>query len=126
MITASSLTERIGIYVPLTTRDEGFGSQVTRFNKVQEVWASVKYLKGSRALEYGELTHPDSITVTTRLHQSLTEFCHIHWDGKIYQIDSFNRSRTDGSVTMTCSRIDKGNLSAEAMEPESDGSDDEE
>lgn len=119
MITASSLTERIGIYVPETTRDEHFGGQRTAYRHAQDVWASVRFLKGARALEHGEVYMQNSISVTTRLHPVLTDSCHIHWDGKTYQIDSFNRSRTDGSVIMTCSRIDTGNPSSEAMVPDS-------
>lgn len=113
MISSSILNERVTVMCPRTVRDS-YGAQVTSYVRHGDVWANVKFLRGARALDYGDELHGAVIVVTTRLHACLTEFCHLCWDGKEYQIDSFNRSRADGSITMTCGRIDRGNPMAEA------------
>lgn len=113
MITASNLTDRITILAPRTDRD-AYGAQQTAYIPLRKVWANVKFSKGSRALDSGEMWMQNSIVVTTRIHKELTEYCRLEWDGKTYQIDSYNRSRTDGSITITASKIDTGNPTAEA------------
>lgn len=107
MITASNLLFRIGILTPTVTRDE-YGAQVTRYDLTRTVAADVKYNKGRRILEHGELWLPTTIGVTTRLHPDLTEHCRILWDGKTYQIDSLNRNHFEGSITIVASKIDEG------------------
>ena len=107
MITASTLTYRVGIYKPVTVRDT-FGAQATVFEYVRDVWADVKYKKGSRALEHGEAWLPNTIEITTRLHADLTDHVRLKWDDKVYQIDSLNRDRFQGSMTIVATRIDEG------------------
>lgn len=113
MITASNLTDRITILAPHTDRD-AYGAQQTAYIPLRKVWANVKFNKGSRALDSGELWMQNTIVVTTRIHKELTEYCRLKWDDKTYQIDSYNRSRTDGSITITATKIDTGNPMAEA------------
>lgn len=112
MITASNLTKRIDVLAPATVRST-YGAQKTTYPKVCSLWADVKFSKGARALDNGELWMQNSIVVTTRINASLTDRCRIGWDGKAYQIDSFNRDVQQGSITMTCSRIDNGDPDAE-------------
>lgn len=115
MITASNLTYRIDILKPVVGQDR-FGAQHVRYDYLRTVCADIKYNKGRRALEHGELWLPSTIAVTTRIHEDLTDRCRIRWDGKVYQIDSFNRNRFEGSITITASRVDEGE------DPEGSGS----
>ena len=109
MITASNLLYRIEILTPTIRRDQ-FGSQVTVYHVSRTVSADVKYNKGRRILEHGEMWLPTTIGITTRLHDDLTDRCRIRWDGKIYQIDSFNRNRFEGSITIIASKVDEGTV----------------
>jgi hypothetical protein len=51
-----------------------------------------------------------SIVVTIRNNSLITDRCRIQWDGKIYAIESLNRSVHDGSITITATVVDEGNL----------------
>ena len=79
MITASTLTYRVGIYKPVTVRDT-FGAQATVFEYVRDVWADVKYKKGSRAaalcfiytLNLKLIFAPAAARITTKIITSTT------------------------------------------------------
>ena len=107
MITASNLVYRVGIFQPVTVRDI-YGAQAVRYQFVRNVWADVKFKKGSRALDYGEVWLPTTIVITTRLHSDINERVRLRWDDKIYQIDSLNRDHFNGSLTITATQVDKG------------------
>lgn len=109
MISASMLTDRVSVLMPVIDRDNPFGAQSPVYNCVAELWASVKFAKGRRALDSGEVWQQNTVVVTVRWNNIIQDHSHIGWDGKEYQIDSINRDRRDGSITMTCTRIDQGN-----------------
>lgn len=109
MITASILTERIQILTPSVARS-AYGAQSVSYLSAGTCWARVQYSRGARALDHGEVWMQNSIVVTTRNLSYISDRCRIRWDDKLYQIDSFNRSKIDGSLTMTCTRIDEGDL----------------
>lgn len=108
MITAGKLTERIGILVPTTERNE-YGEQVTVWENVKTVWANVVYQKGVHALVAGEAFMNTSIAVTMRNNKIVHDRCRLLWDGKKYNIDSFNRSTSNGSISIVASVSDEGN-----------------
>ena len=108
MITANTLRYRIAVLKPVTVRDV-FGAESVRYEFMRKVWADVKFKKGSRALEHGELWLPNTIEITTRLHKGLiNEHVRLEWDGKTYQIDSINRDQFAGSLTIVATRVDEG------------------
>ena len=107
MITASTLAYRVAILRPVTVRDI-YGAQSVRYAYVRDVWADVKFKKGNRALDHGEVWLPTTIVITTRLHSDINERVRLRWDGKVYQIDSLNRDRINGSLTITATEVDKG------------------
>lgn len=107
MLTSGRLTERVDILMPSVLRGN-FGEQQVTYEHIITVWAGVVYQKGSQALTSGELWVTRSITVTMRNNKVINERCRLKWDEKIYKIESFNRSKADGSVTIVASMIDEG------------------
>lgn len=107
MITAGILTERITVYSPEVTRGK-YNEQSVEYIKGPTVWARVLFQRGSLALDIGEMWMSRSVVITTRDRKDITERCRLEWDGKKYRIESFNRSRTDGSITITASLLDEG------------------
>lgn len=73
------------------------------------MWARVTYARGARALNYGESWMGNQISVLIRYTERINERSRIRWNGKLYQIDSFNGSRGEGTITITASKIDEGN-----------------
>lgn len=107
MLRAGSLSERISILVPSVERGE-YGEQEVVFTKKRTVWASVAYQKGVQALTAGEVWMSNSISITMRNNSLVNDRCRLEWDGKTYAIESFNRSKVDGSIAIICNVIDNG------------------
>lgn len=107
MITASNLHDRVGILQPTVVRGT-FGSQVVTYTEIRKVWANVKFSKGNRALEHGEMWLPTTIVITMRLHPDVNEYVRLTWEGKTYQITSLNKDIHEGSLTITATTIDEG------------------
>lgn len=107
MISAGTLTERVDILTPEVSRGS-MNEQVVEYKKTTTVWAGVIYQRGARALSAGESWMNNSIVVTMRYMSVVTDRCRLVWDGKTYRIDSCNRSKKDGSITITASVLDEG------------------
>lgn len=108
MLSAGKMSDRVTIIAPFTKQGQ-FGEQVTTWEPVKKVWANVIFQRGVHALNAGEGWLTGSITVTMRDNRIIHERCRLKWDGKIYLIESFNRSGRDGSITIVASKIDEGN-----------------
>lgn len=107
MLRAGSLNERIGILVPTVNRGE-YGEQEVIFTRKKTVWAGVTFQRGAKALVAGEVWMSGSISVTMRDNSLVNDRCRLEWDGKTYAIESFNRSKADGSISIVCNVIDEG------------------
>ena len=108
MIASGTMDERVGIQKPTMTRGAS-GSQVITFASLGYRWASVKYLKGARALAGGELYMASNISVAMRSMAELTDDCRLVWNDKTYRITSLNRSRSEGTVSILAEVIDINN-----------------
>lgn len=109
MISAGKLSERVSILSPNVTRGES-GEQLTTYENIKTVWANVIFQRGAQALVAGEVYLNRSIVVTMRDNELVTERCRLRWDGKVYVIESMNRSGHDGSITITATVMDEGNF----------------
>lgn len=108
MLSAGKLADRVTILVPSTLQGS-FGEQVTTWNEARTVWANVVFQRGVHSLTAGESWLTGSIAVTMRDNNVIHDRCRLKWDGKVYLIESFNRSGRDGSITIVASKIDEGN-----------------
>ena len=107
MLRAGSLTERVDILVPIVERGK-FGAQLIDYINRKTVWAGVAFQKGAQALTAGEVWLTRSITVTMRYNDLINDRCRLMWDDKTYVIESFNRSKIDGSITIVATVMDEG------------------
>lgn len=107
MLRAGSLNERVDILLPEVSRGN-FGEQKVEFVKSKTVWADVVYQRGAQALTAGETWMSRSISVSMRDNSLVNDRCRLKWDGKNYAIESFNRSKSDGSISLVCNVIDEG------------------
>ena len=108
MISAGKLKDRVTILNPINSQGK-FGEQVTAWEAVKDVWANVIFQRGVHALTAGEGWLTGSISVTMRNNNIIHDRCRLKWDGKVYLIESFNRSGSEGSITIVATRIDEGN-----------------
>ena len=105
MIHAGKLNERVGIQKPTMTRGAS-GSQIITFTSLGTRFASVKYLKGARALSSGEMLMTGNISVTMRSMAGLVDDCRLVWNDKTYRITSLNKSRSEGTMSILAEVID--------------------
>lgn len=109
MITAGKLNERVAILMPEVTRGES-GEQLTEYREIKVVWANVLFQRGAQALAAGEVYMSRNVAITMRNNSLITDRCRLRWDGKVYVIESLNRSVHDGSITIAASVVDEGNF----------------
>lgn len=107
MITSGKLTERVAIMQPVKMRGE-YGEDVVNYEQVAVVWANVVFNRGAEAITAGELYLGKMVTITMRNNKAINERCRLVWDGKEYRIESMNRKKLDGSVTIVAEYIDNG------------------
>jgi head-tail adaptor len=107
MIIAGSMTERVHILSPESERGV-YGELKIDWKDVKTVWARVVYAKGSSVITSGEEWLKHSVTVTMRDNAVMNERCRLLWDKKVYSVDSFNRTKTDGTITVVATYIDNG------------------
>lgn len=108
MISAGKLSERVKILVP-STNQGSFGEQVTTWAEAKTVWANVVFQRGVHALTAGEGWLTGSISVTMRDNDVIDERCRLRWNGRLYMIESLNRSVRDGSIAIVATKLDEGN-----------------
>ena len=108
MLIAGNLTERIDILTPQVTRGT-FNEQKVEYVKAVTVWAGVAYQKGVMALSAGEVWMSRTVSVTMRNNNIINDRCRLVWDDKTYRIESFNRSKKDGSISITATVLDETN-----------------
>lgn len=108
MISAGKLSERVWILKP-TNKQGSFGEQLTSWDEAKVVWANVVFQRGVHALTAGEGWLTGSISVTMRDNDVIDERCRLRWNGRLYMIESLNRSVRDGSIAIVATKIDEGN-----------------
>lgn len=111
MLTSGALDDKIMVLIPVSSTGN-YNDPSTEYISVGTRWADVQYQKGNRALEFGDEFIMHSITITCRYTAVITEHCRIGWDGKTYAIDSLNRDKRNGSMTIICGLIEEGSNGA--------------
>lgn len=114
MLQAGSMNERVVVLAPVVGRGV-YGEQVCIYEEVATVWARVQYQKSQKALSAGEVWMSSQVVVTTRVNGKINDRCRLKWDGKLYQLESYNRSKADGTITMVAALIDDGEDDAQIM-----------
>jgi len=94
------MDKRVTILRPVITRGQ-YGQQSVSWTEAGTRWAAVKFIKGLRAIESGNEFLIGTIAVTMRRSSILEERCRLRWDGKLYDITSFNRQGDEIYITAT-------------------------
>ena len=84
----------------------GKASGKPRFDQIGDcIWASVTWNKGMKAMREGALDAYDTVMVRTRWNPFLTRDCFIGFEGRIYQIMSYNADRMDNTIQITAQEM---------------------
>ena len=84
-----------------------FGSKggAVTYEPIKTVWAEAKFTKGAKALREGALDAYDTVMFRMRYTNSVNRDNFIGYQGKVYQIMSFNADYQDNIIQITATEI---------------------
>ena len=88
-LSASTMTRRVGVYVPTKTSD-GQGGYTTTYALQETVWGDFRPAKSTRTLLESELTFYQDAKVYLRYGLTIADFYQLEIEGKMYTIQSIN------------------------------------
>lgn len=116
-IAAGTLTERITLQKTAITRNS-IGEEIAGWTDIiTGLPAAVKWLKGSRALTFGDVWNPASISITCRYSEAFEEAERILWHGKVFIVLSAFGDRVNMSMTITAELYNEGKNPEDEPEP---------
>ena len=114
-IAAGTLTERITLQKAAVTRNS-IGEEVAGWTDIiTGLPAAVRWLKGSRALTFGDVWNPATVKITCRYREAFEEAERILWHGKEFTVVSAFGDRVNMNMTITADLYHEGK---NADEPE--------
>lgn len=81
--------------------DFGRNSGGRSYAYAMTVWASVRFNKGTKSLREGALDAYDTLIFGMRYHATITRESMLVWDGRTFQITSFNRDYQTNEIQIT-------------------------
>ena len=116
-IAAGTLTERITLQKTAITRNS-IGEEIAGWTDIiTGLPAAVKWLKGSRALTFGDVWNPASISITCRYSEAFEQAERILWHGKVFTVLSAFGDRVNMSMTITAELYNEGKNPDDEPEP---------
>lgn len=100
------LKDRVKILNKVLPTQGDFGA-TTRYAEAAEVWASVTWSKGVKALREGALDAYDTIMVRMRYNTVVSRESRLLIDGVTYQIQSLHADQQENIVQITATEIIK-------------------
>ena len=101
------LDKRITILTRAAAEDGKFGrnSAGVKYTEGSTIWANVTFNKGVKAMREGALDAYNVLLVRCRYTDELTRESRIKYEGKTYQIDSFNADRHANTIQITMTEL---------------------
>ena len=100
------LNKRIRIAKRAEEQGSSFGkSGQPQYSWLGWFWAAESFSKGVKALHEGALDAYDTVMFRLRYHECIDRWCVIRYDGKWYQINSFNASKQDNQIQITATEM---------------------
>ena len=116
-IAAGTLTERITLQKTAITRNS-IGEEIAGWTDIiTGLPAAVRWLKGSRALTFGDVWNPASISITCRYSEAFEQAERILWHGKVFTVLSAFGDRVNMSMTITAELYNEGKNPEDEPEP---------
>ena len=79
----------------------GKGAGGVRYSILGEFWAAEDYNKGVKSLREGAYDAYDTVMFRMRFHKDIDRWCLIQYQGRWYQIQSFNANYQDNQIQIT-------------------------
>ena len=76
-----------------------------RYSILGEFWAAEDYNKGVKSLREGAYDAYDTVMFRMRYHAEIDRWCLIQYQGRWYQIQSFNANYQDNQIQITAMEL---------------------
>lgn len=83
----------------------GRGAAAPTWNPVFTVWANVSFSRGTKAMRHGALDAYDVIMVRMNYVNCITRDCRLEYDGRMWEIESFNRDYQRNEIQVTAHEV---------------------
>lgn len=93
----------------------GSGSSVTKYELLGTFWAAEDFSRGVKSLREGAYDAYDTVMFRMRYNKDIDRWCIIQYEGKWYQIQSFNASYRDNTIQITA--IEMANQQVNVIDP---------
>lgn len=90
--------------------DFGRSSGGNKYTILGEFWASEKFDKGMKSLREGAIDAYDTVMFRMYYHAGIDRWCLIQYQGRWYQIKSFNESYQDNEIQITATEMANQNV----------------
>lgn len=90
--------------------DFGRSSGGNKYTILGEFWASEKFDKGIKSLREGAIDAYDTVMFRMYYHAGIDRWCLIQYQGRWYQIKSFNESYQDNEIQITATEMANQNV----------------
>lgn len=106
MYQTSILKDRVKI-MQRVAADGKFGKDSSRPSYVEraEVWCGVTWTKGVKAMREGALDAYDTVMFRMRWNPVVSRDSYLGFEGKLYQIISYNSDRRENTIQITVMEI---------------------
>ena len=93
----------------------GGSTSVTKYEILGTFWAAEDFNRGVKSLREGAYDAYDTVMFRMRYHEGVDRWCLLKYNGKWYQIQSFNESYQDNTIQITA--IEMANQKVTIVEP---------
>ena len=110
--TSGMLNKRITFARRIEAKDGQFGrgSAGIVYTLIGGTWAAVDFNRGVKSLREGAIDAYDTVMFRLRWHDSLDRFNIINYQGKWYEIESFNKDFHDNTIQITAHEMANQNI----------------
>ena len=101
---------KIAKRVDSTGGDFGRSSGGQKYQMLGEFWASKKFDKGMKSLREGAVDAYDTVMFRMRFNADIDRWCLIQYQGKWFQIQSFNEDYQTNEIQITAKEMANQNV----------------
>ena len=101
---------KIAKRVDSTGGDFGRKSGGQKYTLLGEFWASEKFDKGMKSLREGAIDAYDIVMFRLRFHEGIDRWCLVQYQGRWYQIQSFNEDFQTNEIQITATEMANQNV----------------
>ena len=101
------MNKRVTVAKRATTQDSTFGgsSNITRYEILGTFWMAEDFNRGTKSLREGAYDAYDTVMFRCRYNADIDRWCLLQYQGKWYQILSFNASYQDNQIQITAQEM---------------------